>query len=164
MKKILFICAFLVTVSSCEFLEPEVSGYSNFKFGKLEGKTLNVSFDATVDNENSYGFKIKKGKLNVSVNDLEIGVIDLNKKIKVRRKSEHVYTVPLQLSLSDGALFRIAKLAKAEKFELKLDGTVRGSVMGFGKNFDVHETRNLSSGDIKFEGLLEGIMKGANRE
>ena len=164
MKKILFICAFLITVSSCEFLEPEVSGYSNFKFGKLEGKTLNVSFDATVDNENSYGFKIKKGKLNVSVNELEIGVIDLNKKIKVRRKSEHVYTVPLQLSLSDGALFRIAKLAKAEKFELKLDGTVRGSVMGFGKNFQVHETRNLSSGDIKFEGLLEGIMKGANRE
>lgn len=164
MKKILFICTFLITVSSCEFLEPEVSGYSNFKFGKLEGKTLNVSFDATVDNENSYGFKIKKGKLNVSVNDLEIGVIDLNKKIKVRRKSEHVYTVPLKLSLSDGALFRIAKLAKAEKFELKLDGIVRGSVMGFGKNFDVHETRNLSSGDIKFEGLLEGIMKGANRE
>lgn len=164
MKKILFICAFLITVSSCEFLEPEVSGYSNFKFGKLEGKTLNVSFDATVDNENSYGFKIKKGKLNVSVNNLEIGVIDLNKKIKVRRKSENVYTVPLQLSLSDGALFRIAKLANAEKFELKLDGTVRGSVMGFGKNFDVHETRNLSSGDIKFEGLLQGIMKGANRE
>lgn len=125
---------------------------------------MNVSFDATVDNENSYGFKIKKGKLNVSVNDLEIGVIDLNKKIKVRRKSEHVYTVPLKISLSDGALFRIAKLAKAEKFELKLDGIVRGSVMGFGKNFDVHETRNLSSGDIKFEGLLEGIMKGASRE
>jgi LEA14-like dessication related protein len=164
MKKIFFICAFLITVSSCEFIEPEVSGYSNFKFGKLEGKTLNVSFDATVDNENSYGFKIKKGKLNVSVNDLEIGVIDLNEKIKVRRKSEHVYTVPLQLSLSDGALFRIAKLANAEKFELKLDGTVRGSVMGFGKNFDIHETRNLSSGDIKFDGLLQGIMKGANRE
>jgi LEA14-like dessication related protein len=164
MKKILFICAFLITVSSCEFIEPEVSGYSNFKFGKLEGKTLNVSFDATVDNENGYGFKIKKGKLNVSVNNLEIGVIDLNKKIKVKRKSEHVYTVPLQLSLSDGALFRIAKLANAEKFELKLDGTVRGSVMGFGKNFDIHETRNLSSGDIKFDGLLEGIMKGANRE
>lgn len=164
MKKILFLCAFLIAVSSCEFLEPEVSGYSNFKFGKLEGKTLNVSFDATVDNENGYGFKIKNGKLNVSVNDLDIGVIDLNKKIKVRRKSENVYTIPLQLSLSDGALFRIAKLANADKFELKLDGKVRGSVMGFGKNFDIHETRNLSAGDIKFDGLLQGIMKGANRE
>lgn len=163
MKKILFLCALVITVSSCEFLEPEVSGYSNFKFGKLEGKTLNVSFDATVDNENSYGFKIKKGKLNVSVNNLEIGVIDLDKKIKIKRKSENVYTVPLQLSLSDGALFRIAKLIDDDKFELKLDGKVRGSVMGFGKNFDVHETRSLSSGDIKFDGLLQGIMKGANR-
>lgn len=164
MKKILFLCALLIAVSSCEFDEPVVSGYSNFKFGKLEGKTLNVSFDATVDNDNNYGFKIKKGKLTVSVNNLEIGDIDLNKKIKIKRKSEHVYTVPLQLSLSDGALFRIAKLVNAEKFELKLDGTVRGSVMGFGKNFDVHETRNLSSGDIKFDGLLQGIMKGATRE
>jgi len=164
MKKIFFLCVLLIAVSSCEFDEPVVSGYSNFKFGKLEGKTLNVSFDATVDNDNGYGFKIKRGKLTVSVNDLEIGDIDLNKKIKIKRKSEHVYTVPLKLSLSDGALFRIAKLVSAEKFELKLDGTVRGSVMGFGKNFDVHETRNLSSGDIKFDGLLQGLMKGAARE
>jgi LEA14-like dessication related protein len=163
MKKILFLCALIITVSSCDFLEPEVSGYSNFKFGKLEGKTLNVSFDATVDNENNYGFKVKKGKLNVSINNLEIGVIDLDKKIKIKRKSENVYTVPLQLSLSDGALFRIAKLVSADKFELRLDGKVRGSIMGFGKNFDVHETRNLSSGDIKFDGLLQGIIKGANR-
>lgn len=168
MKKVFFlsVCAFLlaISVSSCDFEEPVVSGYSNFKFGKLEGKTLNVSFDATVDNDNGYGFKIKKGELTLSINNLEIGDIDLNKKIKVKRKSEHVYTVPLKISLSDGALFRIAKLVSADKFELKLDGKVRGSVMGFGKTFDVHETRNLSSGDIKFDGLLEGIMKGAARE
>lgn len=163
MKKILFLCVFLIAVSSCEFLEPEVSGYSNFKFGKLEGKTLNVSFDATVDNENGYGFKIKKGKLNVSVNDLELGVIDLDKKIKVKRKSKNVYTIPLQLSLSDGVLFRIPKLINATKFELKLDGKVRGSVLGVGKNFDVHETHSLSSGDIKFDGLIEGVLKGATR-
>lgn len=163
MKKVLFICALVFAISGCEFIEPEVSGYSNFKFGKLEGKMLNVSFDATVNNENGYGFKIKKGKLNVSINNLELGVIDLDKKIKVKRKSENVYTVPLQLSLSDGALFRIAKLIDDDKFELKLDGTVRGSIMGFGKNFEVHETKDLSSGDIKFDGLLQGIMKGTGR-
>ena len=165
MRKILFlcVCAFLFTLSGCEFEEPVVSGYSNFKFGKLEGKTLNVSFDATVENENGYGIKVKKGNLTLSINDLEIGDIDLSKKIKIKRKSEHVYTVPLQLSLSDGALFRIAKLVNAEKFELKLDGKVRGSVMGFGKTFDVHETHSLSSGDIKFDGLLQGIMKGTDR-
>jgi LEA14-like dessication related protein len=166
MKKIFFLCAcaVLFAVSSCDFEEPVVSGYSNFKFGKLEGKTLNVSFDATVDNDNGYGFKIKKGELTLSINNLEIGDIDLNKKIKIKRKSENVYTVPLQLSLSDGALFRIAKLVNADKFELRLDGKVRGSVMGFGKTFDVHETRNISSGDIKFDGLLQGIMKGAGKE
>jgi LEA14-like dessication related protein len=164
MKKILFLCMLLIAVSSCDFDEPVVSGYSNFKFGKLEGKTLNVSFDATVENDNGYAIKVKKGKLTVSINDLEIGDIDLSKKIKIKRKSENVYTVPLKLSLSDGALFRIAKLVSADKFELKLDGTVRGSVMGFGKNFDVHETHSLSAGDIKFDGLLQGIMKGAGRE
>ncbi|MNY52763.1 hypothetical protein D3C86_1884640 [compost metagenome] len=102
--------------------------------------------------------------MNVSVNDLEIGVIDLDQKIKIKRKSKNVYTIPLQLSLSDGALFRIPKLVTASKFELKLDGKVRGSVMGFSKNFEVHETHSLSSGDIKFDGLLQGIVKGAIRE
>lgn len=160
MRKFLIILMAFFVLTGCEFEEPTIGGYSNFKFGKLEGKTLNVSFDVTVDNENGYGFKLKKGTLNLFVNNLDIGTIELNDKIKVKRKSERVYNVPLKLSLSDGAMFRVMKLVDADKFELKLDGKVRGSVFGFGKNFDVHETRTLSSGDLKFEGLLEGLING----
>lgn len=160
MKKIIYIYVLLFAISSCNYEEPLVSGYSNFKFGKLEGKSVDVSFDATVENENGFGFKIKKGDLNLFINDLDLGKIHLNDKIKIKRKSENIYTIPLKLSLSDGVLFRLPKLVTATKFELKLEGTVRGSVMGFGKNFKIKETKNLSSGDIKFDGLLEGIMKG----
>lgn len=160
MKRLVYLLFAVLVLSSCEFIEPEVSGYSNFKFRKLEGKTLNVNFDVTVNNENGYGFKLKKGNLHLLVNDQDIGTIELNDKIKVKRKSEKVYNVPLKLSLSDGAVFRIMKIVNAEKYELKLDGKVRGSVWGFSKNFDVHETRSLSSGDIKFDGILEGLLKG----
>lgn len=164
MKRLIYSLLVLWFVSSCDFIEPTVSGYSNFNLGKLEGKTLNVNFDVTVNNENGYGFKLKHGNLHVLVNDQDIGTIELNDKIKVKRKSERVYNVPLKLSLSDGAMFRIMKLVNVEKYELKLDGKVRGTVWGFGRTFDVHETRSLSSGDIKFDGLLKGILKGTQHD
>lgn len=160
MKRLIYVFSLLLFLGSCDFEEPLVSGYSNFKFGKLEGKSIDVSFDATVENENKFGFKIKKGDLNVLLNDIDLGNIHLNDKVKVKKKSKNVYTIPLKLSLKDGVLLKLPKLVTAGKFELKLEGTVRGSVMGFGKNFKISETKNLSKGDIKFDGLLEGILKG----
>lgn len=160
MKQLLFFLFSLVLFSGCEFIDPEFSNFSNVKLGKLDGKNMKVDFDVKVKNENPYGFKIKRGDLHVTVNEMDLGTIELNDKIKVKRKSENEYHVPLDLTLSDGALFRIMKLVKAEKYVVKLDGKVRGSIYGISKTFDVHETRSLSSGDLKLDGGLEGILKG----
>lgn len=159
MKKLAALILSIWFLGSCDFIDPDMSNFSNFKLGKLEGKTLNISFDAKITNENGYGIKVKNGNLKVTVNDLDIGTIDMTQKIKLKRKSSNVYNVPLKLTLSDGALFRIMKLVDESKFNLKLDGTIRGSILGVGKTIDVHQKRSLSKESLNLDGLLEGVMK-----
>ena len=143
------LCALALVQTSCEFDEPDFSDVSNFKFKELKGNQLDFSFDVKVENTNSVGFKVKNGKVDVTGNGLELGTITLNEKIKVKRKSENTYTVPLTLDLTNGGLFRIIKLASDDEVELKLDGKVRGKVLGFGKSIDIHETKKIDGSLFK---------------
>ncbi len=160
-------CLFMVlmavgVLSSCDFDEPEINGLSNFKLGKLEGKNIDVSFDAQILNDNTYNIKIKSGKLNVSANGIDLGVIDLSQKIKLIKKSENKYQVFLKATLADGILLKIPRLATASTYDLRLEGTARASVMGIGKSFKVDEKRKLMKDNLKLEGLLEqfkGVVK-----
>ena len=135
--------------SSCEFDEPDFTDFSNFKMQELNGRSLDFSFDITVENPNALGFKIKSGKLNLTGNGKDVGVIRLNEKLKIKRKSENKYTVPLTLDLSTGGLFNIIQLAMSKEVEVKLDGTVRGKVLGIGKNVPIHETRKIDGSMFK---------------
>lgn len=134
---------------SCEFEEPDFSDVSNFKFQELNGDAIDFSFDVKVDNPNKLGFKIKNGKVDITGNGKALGTVTLDEKIKIKRKSANTYTVPLTLDLSKGGLFNLIKLATAGEVELKLDGKVRGSVMGIGKSIEIHETKSVSGSDLK---------------
>lgn len=143
------LCALALIQTSCEFDEPDFSDISNFKFQDLNGNKLNFSFDVKIDNPNTLGFKIKNGKVDVSGNGTKLGTITLTDKIKVKRKSENTYNVPLTLDLTNGGLFQIIKLAAAGEVEVKLDGKVRGKVLGLGKSIDVHETKKVDGSNFK---------------
>jgi len=138
-----------IMMNSCEFDEPDFTDFSNFKVKELNGRSLDFSFDVTVENPNAIGFKIKNGKLNLSGNGKDLGVITLDEKIKVKRKSENKYTVPLTLDLSNGGLINLIQLATSKEVEVKLDGTIRGKVLGFGKDIPVHESRKIDGSMLK---------------
>lgn len=154
-KAVFMSCALFLglMLNSCEFEEPDFTDFSNFKFDELNGRSVNFSFDMTVENPNTLGFKIKSGKLDLTANGKALGVIRLNEKIKIKRKSENKYTVPLTLDLSTGGLFNLAQVALSKDVEIKLDGTVRGKVLGVGKSIPVHESRKIDGSMLK--GLSE---------
>lgn len=154
MKARMFFLSSLVLVgimaTSCEFEEPEFSDFSNFHFDELNGKSVDFTFDVTVENPNAVGFKVKNGTIDITANGKNLGTVTLDEKIKVKRKSENKYTVPLTLNLSNGGLFNIIQLAGSKEVEIKLDGTIRGKVLGFGKNIPIHETRKIDGSLLKF--------------
>ena len=146
----LFIVLFITTIlSSCSIEDPDFSEFGNFKLIQLDGQKVNVSFDIKIENENAFGFKIKRGKLDLKVNNQIIGLINLTDKIKVKRKSQTVYTVPLTIDLTDGALFQLIKLSKSNAVDVEIEGKVRGSVCGFGKTFRVKEKKSINGSQLK---------------
>lgn len=135
--------------SSCDIEDPDISNPGNFRIKSFEGQHIEAEFSVDCDNPNGFGFKVKKANLDVSVEEMSIGTVKLNKKIKVKRKSKNTYTIPVSMELENGALFKLMKLAGKDKVTLRIQGKVRGSVYGFSKSMDVDQSRTIDANMLK---------------
>jgi LEA14-like dessication related protein len=137
------LCALLVTFGSCSVKDPEFSNLRDVKLIKMDGGRIDLQFTVDCDNPNGFGFKVKRSKLDVSVDGDALGVIALDEKIKIKRKSRNSYTVPVTVDLEDGALFRMVKYTTRKEVTVKVEGKVRGSVCGISKTMNVNEVRTV---------------------
>lgn len=138
----------LWTMNACEFDEPDMGNIKNFKLLEMDGNDLDVQFDIDIDNPNAFNFKIKGGDVLIKINDEEMGTIKLSEKIKVKRKSENTYTVPLKIKLNNGTLFKLIKIAQQKSIHFVAEGTVKGSVLGISKKVPIKESREISGSDL----------------
>lgn len=151
MKNIFWIILISLSVLSCApYKDIQFKGTENFKVGKLDGKKLSFQFDAKLLNDNVYTVKIKPCDLDVYMEEVFIGVVHLNEKIKIKRKSERAVTVPLTIELGPGALFKLTTLKLKKTVSLRVKGTVKGGVWFFGKKEQIDEVREISTENLKF--------------
>lgn len=148
---VVWLAGSLFLFSGCEVEDPDFSNVRDIKMLGMDGRKLEMEFTVDCENPNAFGFKVKPSKLDVSVDDEILGEIHLDKKIKVKRKSNNSYTVPVTIELADGAMFRLIKYVSREKVDVKLEGKVRGSVYGITKSFQVKETRSIDGSLFKLE-------------
>jgi LEA14-like dessication related protein len=157
MKKIHLALLLITAVlfSSC-VEEPEFKGFSNFKLDKYNNNVLLFNVDLLVNNPNKFGIKVKKSFLDVYIGDSYLGKGKLTKAIKVKRKRESNLTIPVELALEKGAMFKLMRLATARKATLRVEGVVRGSAMGIPKRVKVNKTKEINIKDlgINFGSLL----------
>ncbi len=143
------LAAMVIGSSGCEFEEPDISDVKNFKLIDMDLNSMNVQFDVDVNNPNAFNFKIKGGDVDIKINEEEVGTVKLSEKIKIRKKKENTYTVPLRIELKNGALFKLIKISQSDKIIVKADGTVKGSVMGISKKVPISESRTISPDQLK---------------
>lgn len=157
MKKIQLALLLITAVlfSSC-VEEPEFKGFSNFKLDTYDNNVLLFNVDLLVDNPNKFGIKVKKSFLDVYIGDSYLGKGKLTKAIKIKRKRDSIITIPIELALEKGALFKLMRLATAKKATLRVEGVVRGSAMGIPKRVKVNKTKEINIKDlgINFGSLL----------
>jgi LEA14-like dessication related protein len=144
-----------VLFSSC-VEEPEFKGFSNFKLDNYNNNVLLFNVDLLVKNPNKFGIKVKKSFLDIYIGDSYLGKGKLTKAIKIKRKRESNLTIPIELALEKGALFKLMRLATAKKTTVRVEGVVRGSAMGIPKRVKVNKTKEMSIKDlgINFGSLL----------
>lgn len=157
MKKIHLALLLITAVlfSSC-IEEPEFKGFSNFKLDTYDNNVLLFNVDLLVNNPNKFGIKVKKSFLDVYLGESYIGKGKLTKAMKVKRKRESNLTIPVELKLEKGAMFKLMRLATAKKATVRVEGVVRGSAMGIPKRVKVNKTKEINIKDlgINFGGLL----------
>lgn len=134
-----------IIISSCATFElPEFISYEGFKMGKMEAKQVFFSLNVKLKNPNSYALKVKKTSLNLSVDDGKIGMLALEKTIKLPRKKETIVEIPMNLSLEKGALMRMLAFSMQDSIRLNLEGDVRGGVLFFSKKFPLSFSKSIS--------------------
>ena len=104
---------------------------------------LNASFD--VKNSNYYNVKVKGSDLMVSIDDKELGNIELLEKVIFKRKSSGTYTFKFKLKLADGAVFTILRNVFKKNVTLAFKGKIKGSALGIPKSITINETKTIDA-------------------
>ncbi|MES2798671.1 MAG: LEA type 2 family protein [Bacteroidota bacterium] len=148
----LFSALLLVMLSACAISEPEFNGFEGYRMKKIDGREVQLEIDADIENPNWFAFKLKKSNLEVFVDQNFLGTLHLDKKVKLKRKSSGIITIPLQAMLEEGALFSLMKYAGKDKVDVRLKGTAKVGVFIFSKKLTIDEKRQVSGKMFKNQG------------
>lgn len=149
MKGFLSLFAILLLLGSCTFYEPEFRGGESLNIEKIDGKDIHLRAGGKVYNGNGYAIKVKPSTLDVYVNDEYMGKVHLDEKVKMKAKQETLLEAPLTVTLADGAMFRLMRLAGSENITVRMSGKVKAAVWFVSKKVDVNESRSLNGLDLK---------------
>jgi LEA14-like dessication related protein len=149
-KKWGYIFVLLFIFSSCSFEEVQFKEAVNFKLKKIEGRNLSISFDAILNNPNGYNLKVKPSTFDLHINGEHIGIVQLDEKIKIVKKSESTVAVPVTAEVLKGALPKLIAGALKKTATVRIVGTVKGAASGFPVRKKIDETREIPLRDLDF--------------
>lgn len=147
MNKVLCILMLLVLTSCGEFKELEFNGSESFKYQGIKGRNVSFIAGAKISNQNGFAIKVKPSVLDVYIEDEQIGKLSLDKKVRIKRKSNAYVEGPFTLELEQGALFKSAKYLGSNEVQVRLKGDVKTGVWFISKKLSVDESKKLS-GDM----------------
>lgn len=158
-KRIIFIffsLAFLASISSCTYDNPQFQGVSNLKVDHINTEELAFSLDAKIYNPNSYKVAIRPCTLDLYLGDLYVGKASLLQKYKMEKHATTTAKMPISIQLSKGVYLKLLGLSLGKHIELKLKGPLKVGVAGFGFRKQIEEKKrlNLSTLGINLKQLL----------
>lgn len=147
--KYLFLPFILLLITSCTFYQPEYRGGESVQMGQLKGKELTLSASVDLFNENPFGITVKPSTLDVYLEDTYVGKMHLDKKFKLKRKSVTRITAPLTITLENGVLFKLIRLASKKNIKVRINGDVKAAVLLITKKIPVDETKTINGINLK---------------
>ena len=144
MRSLSYLIVCLIISSCAPFELPEFISYEGFKMGKTDAKQVSFSLSVKLKNPNSYALKVKKSSLSLSIDAGKIGIINVEKTIKLPRKKEAIVEIPMNLTLEKGALMRMITFSMQDSIRLNLEGDVRGGALFFTKKFPLSFSKSIS--------------------
>lgn len=140
----------LFVFNACSYENVEFKEAVNFKLNKIEGRALSISFDAILNNPNGYNLKVKPSAFDLHINGEHVGIVKLDERIKIIKKSESTVAVPVTAEVLKGALPKLIAGALKKTATVRIVGTVKGGASGFPVRKKIDETREIPLRDLDF--------------
>ena len=141
----------LILVSCATFQKPELVRFEGVKFNKLVDKSLSFTVSARVKNDNAYSLKVKPCHVNVYLQDQLIGKVSVDKKVKIKKKTEASLSIPLRAALEDGALLTILRYSLQREVSIRVQGKLRLGASILSGRFAIDTSRVISGNQLKFD-------------
>ncbi|MBO7651258.1 MAG: LEA type 2 family protein [Bacteroidales bacterium] len=145
----ILLIAFSIAVlgmNSCAIQELSVGTPRDIKLNSLSLSGISISGKIPIDNPNNFGFNVKGVKLDVSVNDINIGCLNKKERIHIKPRSNNAYQINYDTSFKDIVKDPIALTNAFTRGSatLKLSGYVKVSKFIVSKKIKVEHKENLS--------------------
>lgn len=146
MKKLALLLLPLVFLfSSCEeFKEVTVSGIDSFYLKKVSQEGLEAELNVKIKNPNNRNFTIYPSEFDVSFSGMRLGKARLDKKVKIDRNAERVYTFKLKSNLGDINLMDLPKLLSLNNLgNIEVKGDLKAGKLFIKKRFPVSYSEKI---------------------
>ena len=143
--RVIYLIFFVSVFSSCSlFKNLEISNIQDIS-PSFENKSIVLNAFIDVKNSNFYNVTVKASELIASINDKELGNIELLEKVVFKRKSTGSYPFKFKMKLADGALFTILKNVFKKEVSIAFKGKIKGSALGIPKHITINETKTIDA-------------------
>jgi len=120
------------------------------KLLKMDGREISLEVRAVVYNPNGFSLKVKPSKVFVAAEDQSLGIVQLDQKVKLKRKHTDTLAVPLQVHLEEGAMLSMFRLMNKDSIQLHITGKVKGGISIFSKKQKLDLVRTIPGKMLKF--------------
>ena len=147
--RIILFCFIFIGIYSCSlFKDIQITNIKDIK-PSFENKSLVLHASIDITNNNIYKVAVKASDLIISLDDKELGNIELLEKVVFKRKSSETYPFKFKMKLADGALFTILKNVFKKEVTLAIKGKIKGAAMGIPKSITINETKTIDASLLK---------------
>jgi LEA14-like dessication related protein len=131
----------LVGLSSCHLIKPlEMSKVDSVKIEDFKSGELTLKLIVKVKNPNCLNFKIKDNHLDLSINNLDVGIAKVKEAIVIRKYSDDSHEFLVGVTPSKMTLIGVVGLIgilRDKPVELKVKGEIQVKTLGISRKYPV---------------------------
>jgi len=128
MRGFSFSLALLFLCSCSPLLMPEIESFDGVSDFEMNDKKVSISVNARVNNPNKKRLSIEKLITKVVVNDKMLATVYANEKVVLEKTSHTDVSIPVEIELEPGAIFRMGMLALKDSADFIFKGSARGGL------------------------------------
>jgi LEA14-like dessication related protein len=138
-------------LSGCNIQDVDLVRVNNIFPENITGESPSVRVNVTLDNPNKFNIKVKKAKVNLTINGSDAGQIKLGDVVMIDKLKQGDYDVVL-IADREKILSAIQSTgisaAISGKVIVNLKGWVKGKAFGLGKKIYIDEKKSISLRDL----------------